>query len=148
MLCSRFLASRETAGNWFQKHSERLYAAMQERYRRSLDIVLRYRRATIVVSIAMTALTVYFFVAVPKSFMPAVDVPYFHGTLEAAQDNSFAHMVAYGEEVNKILATIPGMRSNLSGVDSQNFGWFWVNLDPDKPRPNVKTIIADLQKQI
>jgi len=148
MLCSRFLGSRETAGNWFQQHSGRLYAAMQEAYRRSLDIVLRHRHATLLVSIAMTALTVYLFVAVPKSFMPAVDVSYFHGTLEAAQDNSFARMVAYGEEVNKILGTIPGMQSNLSGVDSQNFGWFWVNLDPNKPRPNVKNIIADLQKKM
>src|SRR6202046_1126785 len=38
MLCSRFLASRQTAGNWFQQQSERLYAGMQELYRRSLDI--------------------------------------------------------------------------------------------------------------
>jgi hydrophobe/amphiphile efflux-1 (HAE1) family protein len=148
MLCSRFLGSRETAGNWFQRHSESFYTAMQSAYQRSLDVVLRYRRATIFASIAMTALTVYLFIVVPKGFMPAVDVPNFHGTLEAAQDNSFTHMVAYGEEVNRILATIPGMQSNLSGVDSQNFGWFWVNLDPDKRRPNVKTIIADVQKQL
>ena len=148
MLCSRFLGSRQTAGNWFQQHTEGFYAAMQAAYRRSLDVVLRHRRATMLASIAMTALTVYLFIVVPKGFMPAVDVPNFHGTLEAAQDNSFAHMVAYGEEVNKILATIPGMQSNLSGVDSQNFGWFWVNLDPDKRRPNVKTIIADVQEQM
>ena len=121
---------------------------MQEAYRRSLDVVLRHRRATIFVSIAMTALTVCLFVVVPKSFMPAVDVPYFSGTLEASQDNSFDRMVAYGEQVNKILATIPWMQSNLSGVESQNFGWFWVNLVQDKHRPNVKVIIADLQKRL
>jgi HAE1 family hydrophobic/amphiphilic exporter-1 len=57
-------------------------------------------------------------------------------------------MVAYGEEVNKILATVPAMQSYISGVESQNFGWFWVNLVPGKPRPNVKTIIAGLQKQL
>jgi multidrug efflux pump subunit AcrB len=85
---------------------------------------------------------------VPKSFVPEVDVPYFHGTLEASQDNSFDRMVAYGEEVNKTLAAVPGMQSNISGIESQNFGWFWVNLIPDKPRPNVKTIIADLQKRL
>ena len=147
MLCSRFLSSREIAANWFQEHAERFYAALQEAYRSSLDIVLRYRRSTIVVSIAMTVLTVYLFAAVPKSFMPAVDVPYFHATLEASQDNSFDRMIAYGEEVNKILATIPGMQSNLSGVESQNSGWFWVNLIPNKPRPKVKIIIGDLQKQ-
>ena len=148
MLCSRFLSSRHTAGNWFRQRSEGLYAALQEAYRRSLDIVLRHRRATLLVSIAMTALTVFLFIVVPKSFMPPADVPNFHGTLEASQDNSFERMIAYGEQVNNILATIPWMQSNLSGVESQNAGWFWVNLDPDKRRPNVKTIIADLQKRL
>ena len=148
MLCSRFLSSRQTAGNWFRQRSESFYAALQEAYRRSLDIVLRHRRATLLVSIAMTALTVFLFIVVPKSFMPPADVPNFHGTLEASQDNSFDRMVAYGEQVNKILATIPWMQSNLSGVESQNAGWFWVNLDPDKRRPNVKTIIADVQKRL
>ena len=148
MLCSRFLASRQAAGNWFQQRSERLYAGMQEVYRRSLDIVLRRRRTAVVVSVAMTALTIYLFVVVPKSFMPAADVPNFHGTLEASQDNSFDRMINYGEQVNKALATIPWMQSNLSGVESQNFGWFWVNLVPDKRRPNVKTIVADLQKRL
>ena len=148
MLCSRFLASRQAAGNWFQQRSERLYAGMQEVYRRSLDIVLRRRRTAILVSVAMTALTIYLFVVVPKSFMPAADVPNFHGTLEASQDNSFDRMINYGEQVNKALATIPWMQSNLSGIESQNFGWFWVNLVPDKHRPNVKTIVADLQKRL
>jgi hydrophobe/amphiphile efflux-1 (HAE1) family protein len=148
MLCSRFLSSRRTVGNWFQQRSESFYAALQEAYRRSLDTILRHRRATLLASIAMTALTVFLFVVVPKSFMPEADVPNLHGTLEASQDNSFDRMVAYGEQVNKILATIPWMQSNLSGVESQNIGWFWVNLDPDKRRPNVKTIIADLQKRL
>ena len=130
MLCSRFLSSRQTAGNWFQQRSESFYAALQEAYRRSLDIVLRHRRATILVSLAMTVLTVCLFVIVPKSFMPVADVPNFHGSLEASQDNSFDRMIAYGEQVNKILATTPWMQSNLSGIETQNSGWFWVNLDP------------------
>src|SRR5580698_5674034 len=96
----------------------------------------------------MSVLTVYLFAVMPKSFMPAVDVGAFSGSLEASQDNSFDRMVAYGEQVNKILATVPWMQSNLSGVDSQNAGWFWVNLIDDKHRPNVKVIIADLQKRL
>src|ERR1700743_939401 len=100
------------------------------------------------VSIAMSVLTIYLFVAMPKSFMPQVDVPYFSGSLEASQNTSFARMIAYGQEVNKILATVPWMESNLSGVESQNSGWFWINLRQDRHRPNVKTIIADLQKRL
>jgi HAE1 family hydrophobic/amphiphilic exporter-1 len=148
MLCSRFLSSRAQTENWFQVWSERLYDAMQNAYRRSLDAVLRHQRAMIVASIAMTALTIYLFVAVPKGFMPTVDVPYFSGSLEASQDNSIDRMIAYGEEVNQLLAKIPWMESNLSGVERQNSGWFWVNLSTDRRRPNSKLIIAALQKQL
>ena len=148
MLCSRFLTSRRHAQNWFQKHSERLYTAMESAYRRSLGAVLRHTRATIGVSIAMTALTIVLFVEMPKSFMPPVDVGYFSGSLEASQDNSFAQMIAYGEQVNAILAKMPWMDSNLSGVESQNFGWFHVNLVDNRHRPNVQVIMTDLQKQL
>jgi HAE1 family hydrophobic/amphiphilic exporter-1 len=148
MLCSRFLSSREDSDNWLQRHSERVYTVMENAYRRSLDRVLQHCRIPLFASVAMTALTVYLFFVVPKSFMPAVDVSYFSGSLEASQNNSFERMIGYGHEVNKILATIPWQQSNLSGVETQNSGWFWINLVTDRRRPNVKLIIADLQKKL
>jgi hydrophobe/amphiphile efflux-1 (HAE1) family protein len=148
MLCSRFLNSREEADNWFQRRSARFYSALRSAYKRSLDAVLRHRRATILASVAMTALTAYLFVVMPKGFMPAVDVGYFSGSLEASQNNSFDRMIAYGEEVNKILATIPWEESNLSGIYAQNAGWFHVNLVEDRHRPNVKVILSDLQTRL
>jgi HAE1 family hydrophobic/amphiphilic exporter-1 len=148
MLCSRFLGSRENIQNRFQLRTERMYAAMERGYRRSLEVVLHHRRATIGVSVAMTALTIVLFVEMPKSFMPPVDVGYFSGTLEAAQNNSFAQMIAYGEQVNAVLAKMPWMESNLSGTESQSFGWFHVNLVEDRNRPNVQVIMADLQKKL
>ena len=148
MLCSRLLNTRQQKRNRFQECTEWLYAAWQEAYRRSLDVVLRHHRATILVSAAMTALTAYLFVVMPKGFMLTVDVPYFSGTLEASQDNSFDRMVSYGEQVNRALAKIPWMQSNISGIETQNSGWFWVNLIDDKHRPDSKVIIADLQKRL
>jgi len=148
MLCSRFLSSREHAQNWFQMRSERLYAALENAYRRSLHVVLRHQRITVLASLAMTALTVYLFIVMPKSFMPTVDVNYFSGSLEASQDNSFDHMVAYGQQVNRILGFIPWVRSYISGVESQNFGWFWVNLVDEKHRPNDDIILSALQKRL
>ena len=148
MLCSRFLSERSSADNWFHRRTERLHAALEDAYRRSLDLVLRHPRATIVASIAMTAVTAVLFVVVPKSFMPAVDIGGIAGGLEASQDTSFTQMIAYGEQVNKALAAIPWMDSNVSGVVSQNQGWFWINLRQDRHRPNVKVIITDLQKQL
>jgi multidrug efflux pump subunit AcrB len=148
MLCSRFLSSREQTDNWFQRHSERFYATMENFHRRSLDTVLRHRRGAMSVSIAMAALTIYLFAVMPKSFMPTVDVSYFSGSLEASQDSSFDRMVSYGQEVNKILATVPWIQSYISGVETQNSGWFWVNLVDEKHRPKGDVIIADLQKRL
>jgi hydrophobe/amphiphile efflux-1 (HAE1) family protein len=148
MLCSRFLGSREQAQSWFQRHTERMYAAMEDGYRRSLGVVMQHKRATLGVSVAMTVLTVILFAEMPKSFMPPVDVGSISGTLEAAQNNSFAQMVAYGEQVNAILSKMPWMESNLSGVEAQNRGWFHINLVEDRHRPNVQVLMADLQKKL
>ncbi|WP_353071332.1 efflux RND transporter permease subunit [Tunturiibacter gelidoferens] len=148
MLCSRFLSERVHGDNWFLRRTEGIHAALKRGYQRSLDFVLRHPRATIVASIVMTATTVALFAIVPKSFMPAVDTGGFSGSMEASQDSSFAQMISYGEQVNKALAAVPWMESNLSGVFSQNGGWLWVNLRQDRRRPNVKVIIADLQKQL
>jgi multidrug efflux pump subunit AcrB len=96
----------------------------------------------------MTVMTVWLFLVVPKSFMPMVDIGGFSGTMESSADNSFAQMIAYGEQVNRELAKVPWMDSNLSGILAQNHGWLWVNLKNDPRRPNVKTIIAELQQRL
>jgi len=57
-------------------------------------------------------------------------------------------MVSYSQEVNKILATVPWIQSYISGVETQNSGWFWVNLVDEKHRPKGDVIIADLQKRL
>jgi len=148
MLCSRYLNTERGKDNWFRRSSERLYGGLESGYRRSLDWVLGHAKAALIASVAMTAVTAWLFVVMPKSFMPAVDVGGFSGTMESAEDNSFAQMVAYGEEVNRELAKMSWMDSNLSGVYAQNQGWLWVNLKSDPHRPNVKAIIAELQQRL
>jgi hydrophobe/amphiphile efflux-1 (HAE1) family protein len=148
MLSSRFLSERTHADNWFHRRTERLYNALERAYRRSLDRVLRHPRATIFASIAMTAITALLFAIVPMSFMPAVDTGGISGHIEAPQDSSFAQTISNAEQVNQTLAALPWMDSNLSGIYAQNEGWLWINLRRDRHRPNVKTIIANLQKQL
>ena len=149
MLCSRFLrAQHEGESTAFRRRVEQVHGGIEALYRRSLNFVLRHQRLTLLTSAAMAALTVYLFASMPKSFMPAVDVGYFNGSLEASQGNSFEQMVAYGERVNAILARMPWMQSNISGMDSQNAGWFHINLVEDRHRPNVKAIMASLQREL
>ena len=148
MLCSRFLNAEKESDSWFHRWSERLYGVLESGYRRSLDWVLGHGRAVLVASLVMTATTVWLFIVVPKSFMPVVDIGGFSGTMESSADNSFAQMIKYGEQVNRELAKVPWMDSNLSGILAQNQGWLWVNLKNDPRRPNVKTIISELQQRL
>jgi HAE1 family hydrophobic/amphiphilic exporter-1 len=148
MLCSRFLGTRRRGENGFGRWTEQIYSHLETAYRRSLDVVLRHPRVTIAASIGMSVITVLLLWWMPKSFMPQVDVGYFSGHLEASQNNSTARMIDYGEQVNALMAKMPWMRSNLSGVESQNSGWFHINLAEDRHRPNVRSIMADFQKQL
>ena len=148
MLASRFLTARRQATSGFARVAERCYAVLEETYQRSLEWVLQRRRMALVFNLVTAALTAYLFLVVPKSFLPAVDVGSFSGSLEAAQDTSFERMVAYGQEVNKLLAEIPWQASNLSGIEAQNAGWFHVNLAADRRRPNVALIMSRLQAKL
>jgi hydrophobe/amphiphile efflux-1 (HAE1) family protein len=148
MLCSRFLSARDRARNALSRWTERLYNRVERAYRRSLDVVLHHPRVTIAASIGMSLVTIILFVVMPKSFMPPVDVGAFSGHLEASQDNSMARMIDYGEQVNALMAKLPWMASNLSGVEAQNSGWIHVNLVDDPRRPNVRVIMDEFQKQV
>ena len=148
MLCSRFLDTEKSEHSWFHRWSERPYAALDGIYRRSLEWVLRHQRSVLVITLAMTAMTAWLFVIVPKSFIPTVDIGGISGQMESAEDNSFAQMIAYGEQVNREMAQVPWMDSNVSGIFAQNQGWLWINLKDDPHRQNVKVIIAELQQRL
>ena len=148
MLCGRFLSHRGHAQNALGRWTGRLYGHLEQAYRRSLDVVLRHPGATIVASIGMSIVTIILFAIMPKSFMPQVDVGTINGHLEASQNNSMARMIDYGEQVNALMAKLPWMESNLSGVEAQNSGWIHINLVDDPHRPNVRVIMDELQKQV
>ena len=148
MLCSRFLKAGSGSGSLFQKFSARVYAALENLYRSSLEVVLRYRSMAIAASLAMTAVTAYLFFLIPKSFMPTVDAGSINGSVEASADISFERMITYTEQVNRILSNMPWLESHLSGVYAQNQAWFHINLMNNPRRPKVTELMANLQKQL
>ena len=79
----------------------------EQRYRRTLQIVLHHRRATLLASIVLTVATVYLFVVMPKGFMPTVDQGFAFGGDEAAQDTSFEEMVRMQKKVIECFAPEP-----------------------------------------
>ena len=150
MLCSRFLRHETTHGSRFYRWSEKFFVGLNEFYRRTLVFVLRHRPATLGVSLAITVGTVYFFIVMPKSFLPQVDTGFIMGGTEAGEDTSFEHMVKLQRQAAAVVKNNPWVESfgnGTGGFGNQNTGFFFIHLKSDPHRPRASQIIAQMQQQ-
>ena len=76
-------------------------------YERSLEVVLRFRPATMAVFVAVLIGTVYLFIKIPKGFIPDQDTDQLSVITEAAQGTSYYQMVQYQSEVAEIVRAQP-----------------------------------------
>ncbi len=149
MLCSRFLRHESHPTGAFYRWSEKFFVGLNNTYRRTLRIVLRHRRLTLLTSLALTAATIYLFIVMPKGFMPTVDQGFVFGGTEAAQDTSFEEMMRLQRKVNEIVGKNPWIDSFGSGtpMGAQNTGFLFTSFKQDKNRPKAGAIIGQLQQQ-
>ena len=149
MLCSRFLHHESHPRNAFYVTSEKFFNWLNDRYRVTLEFVLRHRRITLLTSLVLTVVTLWLFVVMPKGFMPTVDQGFAFGGTEAAQDTSFDEMVRLQTQVNKIMLKNPYVQSfgsGTGGMGGQNQGFLFAHFKDGK-RPNASVLIAQLQQQ-
>lgn len=139
MMASRFLRSHDSVkhGRLYQ-FSERGFDALLNAYRRGLDLVLRWRRTTLLVFFVTLGLSIYLFVIIPKGFFPQQDNGMILGTSEAAQDISFAEMKKKQEELGGIVLADPAVHSIAmfigGGGSALNNGRMYVTLKPREER--------------
>jgi HAE1 family hydrophobic/amphiphilic exporter-1 len=144
MLCSRFLkpGGAERHGRFYVLIG-RFFDSMLSGYDRSLQWVLRYRLATLVVSILLVGATYYLFITVPKGLVPSEDTGAILINTESAQGTSFEDMVRMQKQLAAIVAEDPnvfGFRSSVGqGGQSQgaNTGQIFIRLKPKAERPLV-----------
>jgi multidrug efflux pump len=134
---------------------ERGFAALGRFYDRTLQIVLRYQRTTLIVTVATLVGTLLLALHVPKGFFPIEDTGMIVGVTEAAPDVSFARMMELQERVaeavlaDRDVATI----SSFIGADgtnpTQNSGRLSIALVPRADREaDVSEIIARMQARL
>src|SRR5881296_3154048 len=94
MLCSRFLKPPHAIrhGRFFNA-SERVFDASLQAYDWTLRQSLRFRAATMFLSVLLIVGTVYLFARIPKGFLPSEDTGRFMITAEAAQGVTYNDMV-------------------------------------------------------
>ena len=156
MLCSRFLRPPATAQHGrLYLIMERFFDALFRGYRRSLDLVLGLRRTTIVLTLALTVLSVYMYRIMPTGLLPSEDRDSFFCITEAAQGVSFDDMVANQQKAARIIAADPNIKGFMSSAGASgarvgsNSGFMFVTLKPRSERElSVDQVIQSLRPKL
>ena len=126
-----------------------------ELYHQSLLWVLKRQRATLWVTLATLAATIFLYIVMPKGFLPLQDTGVITAVTEAGTDVSFAEMQRRQKQVEDIIRADPDVASVVSviGVStlnaSPNAGHISVTLKPREERSNrVETIIVRLKDAV
>ncbi len=156
MLCSRFVHSeRERRHGKIYNFFEQCFDAVLGFYDRSLQVVMRHRLATLVVSAMIFIATCFLFTKVPFGLFPSEDTGQIFAFTEASQDISFDAMKAHQLEANKIISAdtnIDGFMSFIGASGSSstlNYGRMFMRLKPMSERTlNVDEVIQELRPKL
>jgi len=151
MMCSRFVHSeKEKKHGKIYNVFESFFDGFRNKYDRTLQIVMRHRGLTMLVSLAIFAATVFLFVVIPKGFFPDEDTGRIQVATEAAQDISYDAMRTHQLAVMKIVAADPNVDGFIStigvgtGSSTLNNGRMFLRLK-DKRKLNANQIIQELR---
>ena len=156
MLCSRFLKPpAEQRHGRLYNFMERFFDGMLHTYERSLLKVLRFRRTTVVVTLAMMMVTVWLFSRMPMGLLPADDIGAIFGITESAQGISFEEMKNQQKKLMDIVLQEPDVEAFMSSVGASgtrvgsNSGFMFMKLKPRHERKlNADQIIQKLRPKV
>ncbi|HXJ41402.1 MAG TPA: efflux RND transporter permease subunit, partial [Bryobacteraceae bacterium] len=149
MLCSRFLHHDTNHGRLFRM-SESFFTGLNNLYRRTLLMTLRFRMVTLLATLALTGVTVWMFAIMPKSFLPSVDTGMVFGGTEAAQDTSFEQMVKLQEQAMRVVQKnkwVAQFGTGTGGFSGQNQGFMFMHFADNPKRPHATEILSQLQAE-
>jgi multidrug efflux pump len=156
MMCSRILQDKSVARQTrFYHWSEEVFNSVIAWYGRTLQVVLRYRFITLLVTIGTLVGTILLYIVVPKGFFPVQDTGVILGISEAPQTVSFTSMAQRQQKLVDILLQDPAVDniSSFIGVDGTNTtlnsGRIQITLKPLEERKISATeVIRRLQPKV
>ncbi len=153
MLCARFLKAHDPGSHGaLYRMSERGWLWMNRTYKTTVGWVLRHKRFTFAVAIAMLALNVWLYIIIPKGFFPQQDTGRMVGLIMGDQDVSFLDMRGKTNEFIRIVKQDPAVQNVLAfvgGHSAQNQGRMFVTLKPLSERKiSLDQVIARLRPKL
>jgi HAE1 family hydrophobic/amphiphilic exporter-1 len=151
MLCARMLKSHDAhqpKPNIVLRAFEAMFNAWLRGYERTLDVVLKYKFAMLLVTFATMAGTVYLYMAIPKGFFPTEDTGFISATVEGPADISFRAMLERQQEIAALVRKDKAVEyvNSTIGVggpnSTNNIGRMFVGLKPKKERGETATEVV------
>ncbi len=87
---------------------------MRNGYKTSLTWVLKHRRVTLAVTVALFVATIFLFIIMPKGFLPTEDTGQIFAFTEAQQGISFPDMAKHQQQLVDIIAQDPNVEAFMS----------------------------------
>lgn len=156
MLSSRFLKPvREVQHGRLYNIMERFFDGMRGLYENTLKQVLGFRRSTMVLTLLMTAATVWLFVRMPTGLLPSDDIGGIFAFTEGAQGASFEEMKSHQLRLVDIVFQDPNIEAFMSFVGAggsrvaSNGGFMFLKLKPRAERKlNADQVIQGLRPKV
>ncbi|MCE9549810.1 MAG: multidrug efflux RND transporter permease subunit [Betaproteobacteria bacterium] len=152
MMCARLLRPRsESSQGRFHRVSERIFNALLNGYRVSLDWALAHGRIMMLVLLATVCLNIYLYNVIPKGFFPQQDTGRLTGAIQADQSISFQAMRDKLATFVNIVSQDPAVDSvvGFTGGGQINTGRMFVGLKPLAERQlSADKIIARLRGKL
>jgi multidrug efflux pump len=139
MMSARWFRAKqdERAAGPVVARAQRAYAAVMDRYDRSLVWVLDHRGLTLLVALATLVITALLYIVIPKGLFPTQDTGQLRARVEAAQDVSYDRMADLQAQAARAILADPAVEnlSSIVGVDAANntmlqTGSMLINLKP------------------
>ena len=156
MMCSRLLKRHDeefrvpglaTLSGWVDR--------MAEFYHRTLLVVLRHQRATLIVTFATIVATLVLYVVAPKGFLPLQDTASITAVTEAGPEVSFADMQARQTQVADAIRADPDIVGVVSVIGAgsvnptTNVGRLVLTLRPRGERKvDIAEVLARLKQRV
>ncbi|HEU5452227.1 MAG TPA: efflux RND transporter permease subunit [Terriglobales bacterium] len=151
MLCSRFLKSSSHGAHSrhgrFYNVTERIFESGLQGYEWSLKKVLDHRLATLIVSLALIAGTVFLYMAVHTGFIPDEDQGLVVVSTEANQGIAFDQMVQLQKQVDDIIRQDPNVQASMMSIGNPlNQGRVYFRLKDVQDRVDHKSVFDVIQE--
>ncbi|MDH0864736.1 multidrug efflux RND transporter permease subunit [Mitsuaria sp. GD03876] len=135
----------------FARLAGRFNRALARGYRRSLMWTLRHQPVALLSLVAVIALNVHLYGAIPKTFFPQQDTGVLIGGVQADQGSSFEMMRKRVDRFMEILLSDPAVQNvnGNTGGGSRNSANFYITLKPLKERGvSADQVVARLRDKM